>query len=86
MPYVKQEARERLDHHLLRVASRIYGPGDLNYAITRLCLERLPTNGAASYADYNELIGVLECVKQELYRRAVVPYETEKASQNGDVY
>lgn len=86
MPYVKREVRERLDHHLLRVASRIYGPGDLNYAITRLCLERLPTDGAASYADYNELVGVLESAKLEFYRRAVSAYEAGKAETNGDVY
>jgi len=39
-----------------------------------------------NYADYNEVMGVLECVKQELYRRLIVPYENKKKEENGDVF
>lgn len=60
----------------------ITSEGDLNYAITRLCLAEVPE----TYADYNALIGVLECAKQEFYRRAVATYEDEKLIENGDVY
>ena len=38
------------------------------------------------YARINELIGVLECAKLELYRRIAVPYEDTKIAENGDVY
>jgi len=31
-------------------------------------------------------MGVLECIKQEFYRRAVAPYEDKKKEENGDVY
>jgi len=58
-------------------------PGTLNYIITRLCDFWL---GGANYEKYNMVIGVLECVKQELYRRQVAPYEDKKWQQNGDVY
>jgi hypothetical protein len=39
-----------------------------------------------NYALLNELIGVLECAKLELYRRVASPYEDEKIQSNGDVY
>jgi hypothetical protein len=45
----------------------------------------LKTNGM-SYQNINELIGVLECAKLELYRRVASPYEDEKIQSNGDVY
>jgi len=32
------------------------------------------------------LPGVLENVKQEMYRRLAAPYEDKKAEENGDVY
>ena len=38
------------------------------------------------YYHYNQLIGVLECAKLELYRRLVTPYEDIKITDNGDVY
>ena len=39
-----------------------------------------------NYVKLNELIGVLECAKLELYRRVASPYEDEKVESNGDVY
>lgn len=38
------------------------------------------------YDSLNAVIGVLECAKQEFYRRAAVPYENQKITENGDVY
>jgi len=60
-----------------------YHPGTLNYIITRLCDFWLED---PNYEKYNAVIGVLECAKQELYRRQIAPYEDEKWQQNGDVY
>ena len=59
--------------------------GVLNYCISALLNEVLKTNGV-SYRNINELIGVLECAKLELYRRVASPYEDEKIQSNGDVY
>ena len=39
-----------------------------------------------NYARFNEMIGVLECCKLELYRRVISNYEDKKMRQNGDVY
>jgi hypothetical protein len=58
--------------------------GDLNYLISTLLDDYIgPT---ISYAKINDVIGVLECAKMELYRRLAVDYENEKAHLNGDVY
>lgn len=43
-------------------------------------------SGSISYHYYNEAMGVLECVKQELYRRLIAPHEDEKRKENGDVF
>ena len=62
-------------------------PGTLNYIITSLCdYWCRDFSGEANYEKYNAVIGVLECVKQELYRRQVAPYEDKKCRENGDVY
>ena len=64
-------------------------PGTLNYIITRLCdywCKPEAYAGEANYEKYNTVIGVLECVKQELYRRQIAPYEDKKCEENGDVY
>ena len=79
MPYVEKERRDRLD---LNLPPRT--PGELNYVLTTVCLEYV--DGEPNYTFYNEVIGVLECVKQEFYRRAVAPYEDTKIAENGDVY
>jgi len=59
-------------------------PGELNFLITKLCLEYLGDN--ARYSDYNSVVGALECCKLEFYRRAVAPYEDVKIKENGDIY
>ena len=62
-------------------------PGTLNYIITRLCdYWSRDMSGEANYEKYNAVIGVLECVKQELYRRQIAPYEDKACERNGDVY
>lgn len=81
MPYISQEDRERINLMLDSIES--LSPGELNYAITTIILSQLPAK--PSYAQYNEKIGVLECVKQELYRKAVAPYEETKIKENGDI-
>lgn len=79
MPYVAPLQRDQLETRPPSTA------GELNYAITRLCLSYLHGR-PGSYADLNEVVGVLECAKQEFYRRMAVPYEDRKIEENGDVY
>ncbi len=89
MPYIKQEDRNKFDgliYDLLMKPVSFDSPGELNYVISRiihLYLER-KTQGI-NYAKLNEVIGVLECAKQELYRQIAVPYEDKKKQENGPV-
>ena len=85
MPYIKKELREGLDFillPLLTVVRKTPNHGALNYIFTRILLSTEPEN----YEDYNALVGVLECAKLELYRRAVAPYENKKKKREGDVF
>jgi hypothetical protein len=58
--------------------------GELNYKITTEIHKYLLKHGIC-YNNINECIGVLECVKQELYRRVVAPYEERKIKENTDL-
>lgn len=80
MPYIPNSDRAALNSDERFPVT----PGELNYVITRAVHDYLHRRGV-SYAVYNELIGVLECTKLELYRRLVAPYEDQKIKQNGDV-
>ncbi len=81
MPYITADARARIEGGTEPVT-----PGELNYAITRLVDDYLIQKGGIRYAHLNEVIGVLECAKLELYRRLAAPYEDQKLSETGDVY
>lgn len=81
IPYITKEARENLYKNPDNYPT---SAGELNFFISKLVWEYLPDK--PSYSDFNEVIGVLECAKLELYRRLVVPYEEQKLHDNGDVY
>lgn len=86
MPYVKIDDR---DKYAVKARTAIH-PGQLNYQITSLLVQYVTehsqiTNGP-TYQLLNEVMGVLESAKQEFYRRAVVPYESMKIQENGDMY
>lgn len=79
MPYIPMLERDDV---------AIYGPknpGQLNYALSRAISWYL-LDEKVSYQRLNEVLGVLEAVKQEFYRRVVAPYEDLKLKENGDVY
>ena len=86
MPYIKSAAARRaFDHALIDLNyESIDGVGELNYIITRLISNYLGPQ--MDYERLNSIIGVLECAKQEFYRRVVAPYEDKKIEDNGDVY
>jgi hypothetical protein len=81
MPYVDPETRSALD-----AGTPPSSAGELNYVITRLVDDYLARQGGIRYARLNEVVGVLECAKLELYRRVAGPYEDGKLAESGDVY
>lgn len=82
MPYISPLYRPNFDEHTSKIFPT--GAGDLNYVITTICHNYLRERGT-NYQNVNDIIGVLECAKQEFYRRIVSPYEDKKIKQNGDV-
>ena len=90
MPYIPKYERSKWEIHITSLESLIHNipedkiDGELNYLFTRL-LHIAYSNSSESYARYDRAIGLLECVKQELYRRKIGPYEDRKIEENGDV-
>jgi hypothetical protein len=84
MPYIKQADRGRFIDPAKDIATKAECAGDLNYAITAICHFYLKKKGI-KYANVNEVIGMLDCCKMELYRKVGAPYEDVKIAENGDV-
>lgn len=81
MPYINPEIRKLMAGGGTSPAT----PGELNYAITVLINEYFDEKWF-DYGKLAEVTGVLENVKQELYRRIAAPYEDIKLAENGEVY
>lgn len=84
MPYIKQEARPPLKKIAQEAASKVENAGDINYFMTEMLHAYIKKKGLR-YANLNEVIGAIECMKLELYRKVAAPYEDEKIQENGDV-
>ena len=82
MPYIAHASRPYYDTLVAGIPVATMETGEINYLITKILLATSPKR----YEDYNRLIGVIECVKLEMYRRAVASYEDKKIEENGDVY
>lgn len=85
MPYVDEGRRKHLDPHIKEVMIRLTGPGDLNYAISRMANHLVKRLGK-SYLTLDSTRGAINDAAAEFYRRVVAPYEDEKRQVNGDVY
>ena len=79
MPYIESSQRT-----FAKLAPQT--AGELNYTLTEEVQDYIKRAGGLNYQNLNEVIGVLECVKLELYRRVAAPYEDQKCHDNGDVY
>ena len=84
MPYITQDLRDKIDPHIEALAKELDCAGDYNYAFTKLIFAYL-NGGKVRYRYLNEMIGMLECCKLELYRRIVGVYEDTAILKNGDV-
>jgi hypothetical protein len=88
MPYILTELREQFTNMLTEYDNLLeyedISAGELNYLIFSLCNGYWANNGQ-SYQKINDIMGVLESVKQEFYRRIAINYEDDKMKLNGDV-
>jgi hypothetical protein len=75
------EDREELDE-----GSIPSNPGELAYSLSQILDDYLISNGQVNYARHAEVVGVLETLKLEFYRRFTGPYEDRKREDNGDAF
>ena len=80
MPYITKAERV-----LLHEGAQAINAGHLNYQLSMIVDEYLFEHGV-SYASLNDVMGVLACMQQEIYRRIAAPLENSKIEQNGDVF
>ncbi len=80
MPYLQFEDKERLLDHMYPQK-----PGELNFLLTTLC-RRYWSKSGKNYQAINDIIGALECAKQEYYARIARVYEDRKRDAHGDVF
>jgi hypothetical protein len=86
-PYIKQENREKWTNIINDILNELLKlpeneiEGELNYVITSI----LKKCYKPKYFNYNRLIGLLECIKQEMYRKVIGEYENQKEIENGRV-
>jgi len=90
MPYIKQKTRSLYDKEIDSLVQKLtnYGGdipnmGNLNYVFSKIIWGIFDKN--PSYKLGNELVGVIECIKQEFYRRKLSELENKKILENGDI-
>ena len=88
LPYIIPERRKRYEDVIQSIVTYLQEvpeeqrDGEINYIVS-VILRRVYQ--PPKYYRYNRAIGVLECIKQELYRRVVSKYEDKKIIENGDI-
>ena len=88
MPYISRSSRAQYQEVISALAEKVptdrgARPGHINYIVS-LLIERV-YGKTLRYADHNEVVGVLNCIAQEFYRRKTVPYEDQKIVEEGDL-
>ena len=93
MPYIPQPDRTAYDPLITGLVEALARQrperrkGHANYVVTQVLRKAWGVDAAAgeSYSNYADVIGTLECAKQELYRRWVAAYEDGAIATNGDL-
>lgn len=96
MPYIRKDLREKVNPEIINLANKICDtyeeeadmnrtlPGLMNYTISQMIEYVYPVKDCG-YKEFNEIMGFLECLKMEYYRKMVAPYENYKEKQNGPI-
>jgi hypothetical protein len=88
MPYIPLNDRTQYQEAIRELAilipkDRTKRCGHMNYVIS-LLIEKV-YGKEMRYADHNEIVGLLTCAKDELYRIKTGPYEDKAIEKNGDL-
>ena len=89
MPYIVRQKRNafidittKLIEELKKDPDNVHG--NLNYCFSSIINGILGSK--YNYKSAQDMIGMLECCKLELYREQIAPYEDLKKKDNGEVY
>ncbi len=91
MPYIDTHKREILKNSVEQLTRQLQSfneneiEGVLNYVITTVICKGIKGDNKWKYRYINRAMGVLECVKSELYRRVAILYENLQVIKNGDI-
>lgn len=80
--HILPESGDIKDYYKLNNEEFLSILGDINYVFSRVIMNLM---GDISYGKIAMATGVLENIKQELYRRAASGYEDKKILSNGDI-
>jgi len=80
MPYIRQD--QRVD---LNGGASPMDAGELAYVLSQVVDEYFGES-KINYRKHAEVIGVLETLKLEIYRRFTASYEDEKRQENGEAF
>lgn len=83
MPYITRTRRPELDRVIAQLPR--LEAGDLAYVLYRIVQDCHHMAQSRGFQCLSGLLGILEAVKLEFYRREVAPYEDDKIRENGDV-
>ena len=87
MPYIPKQKRElynpAVDRLITDLVKNNYTSGELNYCVSKLVWSLFEKE--KRYSKANELVGAIECVKQEFIRRKLNIYEDQKIEEEGDL-
>lgn len=93
MPYITQSKRQEINDCMKDILdylnNHVVSIGEINFMISNLInflIRKSCENDSFNYSICNELIGVLECAKLELYRKVIAKYEEKKIQENGSLY
>lgn len=90
MPYIAGKERADYEVEIKSIVDKLLSQdennvvGHLNYIIFSI-LKRYVVARGIRYFRVNNLMGMLECCKNEFYRRIIAPYEDGVIGKNGDV-
>lgn len=87
MPYIPGIQRSDVNFDLMQegVDWTPENAGELNFLVSTFIANYIKKKGC-NYAVLNEMMGALECAKQEFQRVVISPYEDIKIRDNGPVY
>lgn len=87
MPYIDPEARPAIDAAVADMQVDNLDAGELNYLISVICDRWATRNETFRYEEsILDVVGTLECVKLEFYRKCAAAYEDGKERANGTVH